>query len=531
MAETTLTQQQMLLDPEIGPYLIGLMESAKLQGTLSKDNVIPEYKFADFTPKQKQAFEMASKGIGSYEQFFDKSGQLYDTAKQQFQQLPQFGSKAIEAISDARSYAEPYMKTAAGKYGAVTDLAAKGVSTTAKGAEQAQPLLKTSAETYSSLPKYTEEALKTTQAGREAAMGKIGEAAKGYSGLTDYANEAQRLAAAGAQGFDPSSVSKYMDPYQQQVIRNSLDEMRRQSDISQQAAAAQAVKAGAFGGSRFGVQQAELARNLAQAQNQKIAELMSQGYTTAQATALTAFEAEQKRKQVEAGTALSAGELSGKGASGIESLAAKEFGMSQAEADRQSAIAQAAKDKAAGIASLAGETADIAKGVGAQQLTAANLEGTAASGIESLAGKEFGMGKDISGTQLAAGELSGKGAQGIASLGEAEQNLGKAKQAAGQADVSFLANIGAQERADQQARLDAERVLELENQNQPWDILNKVSDIYKGVPSGSTTTGSTTAQSPTTASSILGNTMSIYGALSEANKPTTTGYTGYTGYK
>ena len=460
---TTLTQQQVLMDPEVGPYLIGLMESAKKQGTLSKDVVIPDYKFADFTPKQKQAFEMAQQGIGSYEQFFDKTGNMYDQAAQQFSQLPQFGGKAVEAVTAGKAAAQPLMGTAAEKYGNISDIAGKGVSTTAAGAAAAQPLLTSAAEQYGN--------------------------------LSSYGSEAQRLAAAGAAGFDPASVSQYMDPYQKQVISNAMDEMRRQSDISQQAAAAQAVRAGAFGGSRFGVQQAELARNLAQAQNQKIAELMSQGYTQAQATALTAFENEQRRKQMEASTALSAGELAGKGAQGI--------------------------------ASLAGETADIAKGVGATQLAAAQAEATAAGGIESLAGKEFGMGKDISNTQLAAGELAGKGAQGIASLGEAEQNLGKAQQAAGQADVSFLANIGAQERADEQARLDAARTLELQKQNQPWDILQKVSDIYKGVPSGSTTTGSTTTQAPSTASQILGNTMSIYGALNQANNPTTSGYSGY----
>lgn len=527
MAETTLTQQQTLMDPEIGPYLIGLMESAKQQGTLSKDAVIPEYKFADFTPEQKQAFQMAQQGIGSYQQFFDKSGALYGDAAKQFAALPKFGTEAVKSVSDAKAAAEPYMGTAAEKYGKVSDIAGQGIATTKAGAEAAKPLLSTAEGSYLTLPTYAKEAAATTAAGREAALGKTGQAAKGYESLTGYADTAQRLAAAGAQGFDPASTAKFMDPYQQQVIRNAMDEMRRQSDISQQTAAAQAVKAGAFGGSRFGVQQAELARNLAQAQDQKIAELMSQGYTNAQATALTAFEQEQKRKQVEAGTALSAGELAGKGASGIESLAAKEFAMADTEAGRQAAVADAERAKAAGIASLAGETADIAKGVGAQQLTAAQLEGTAASGIESLAGKEFGMGKDISGTQLAAGELAGKSAQGIASLGEAEQNLGKATQAAGQADVSFLANIGAEQQAHEQAIKDAERALAVQQQNQPWDVLQKVSDIYKGVPSGSTTTGATTVQSPTTASQILGNTMSIYGAINQANKPTTTGYTGY----
>ena len=75
---------------------------------------------------------------------------------------------------------------------------------------------------------------------------------------------------AAQQVLDPSQISTYMDPYQQQVTQEALKELQRQADIASQRTAAEAVAAGAFGGSRFGVREAEEARNLAQVKSQKI---------------------------------------------------------------------------------------------------------------------------------------------------------------------------------------------------------------------------------------------------------------------
>jgi hypothetical protein len=54
-----------------------------------------------------------------------------------------------------------------------------------------------------------------------------------------------------------------MDPYQQAVTQEALKEVDRQAAMAQNQLAGQAVKAGAFGGSRFGIQQSELARSAA----------------------------------------------------------------------------------------------------------------------------------------------------------------------------------------------------------------------------------------------------------------------------
>jgi len=87
---------------------------------------------------------------------------------------------------------------------------------------------------------------------------------------------------AAQQVLDPSQISTYMDPYQQQVTQEALAELQRQADIQSQRTAAEAIAAGAFGGSRFGVREAEEARNLAQVKSQRIFEDLSRNYLQAQ---------------------------------------------------------------------------------------------------------------------------------------------------------------------------------------------------------------------------------------------------------
>lgn len=87
---------------------------------------------------------------------------------------------------------------------------------------------------------------------------------------------------AGVKALDPSQVGTYMDPYQQQVTQEALKELDRQAAMQGQRTSAEAVAAGAFGGSRFGVREAEEARNLAQVKSQRIFEDLSRNYLQAQ---------------------------------------------------------------------------------------------------------------------------------------------------------------------------------------------------------------------------------------------------------
>jgi hypothetical protein len=106
-----------------------------------------------------------------------------------------------------------------------------------------------------------------------------------------------------AQAYDPNQAASYMNPYQQQVTQNALGEMRRQANIAQTGAAAQAVGAGAFGGTREGVQRAETERGVQDLMQQRIMQDYANNYAQAQQAAMQGFESQQQR-QLAGGQAL-----------------------------------------------------------------------------------------------------------------------------------------------------------------------------------------------------------------------------------
>ena len=99
-----------------------------------------------------------------------------------------------------------------------------------------------------------------------------------------------------AQAYNPSAAAAYMNPYQKEVTQQGLLEMRRQADIARQGQAAQAVGAGAFGGTREGVQRAEFERNVQDQMQQRIMQDYAQNYLQAQQAAMQGFEAQQGRQ-------------------------------------------------------------------------------------------------------------------------------------------------------------------------------------------------------------------------------------------
>ena len=106
-----------------------------------------------------------------------------------------------------------------------------------------------------------------------------------------------------AQSYDPTSAKAFMDPYQQNVTQEALKEYERQADIAKTGLATSAQKAGAFGGSRMGVQEAELDRNLADIKSRRVFEDMSRNYQQAQGASMGSF-ADQQQRQLAAGQGL-----------------------------------------------------------------------------------------------------------------------------------------------------------------------------------------------------------------------------------
>ena len=103
---------------------------------------------------------------------------------------------------------------------------------------------------------------------------------------------------AGSMGqFDPESYKAFMNPFQREVIDNFTKESQRQFNIARQGRAAQAIGAGAFGGGREGVLEAEAQRGFQDRLGSGIANLLAGGFDRAQTQAQKAFEDQRAAQQ------------------------------------------------------------------------------------------------------------------------------------------------------------------------------------------------------------------------------------------
>jgi len=91
-----------------------------------------------------------------------------------------------------------------------------------------------------------------------------------------------------------TQLDPYLNPFQQQVIDQTMQELDRRGATAQQNLAGQAQQAGAFGGSRFGVQEAELGRGLQDARAQALTQLNQQNY----AQAMGGFQNQMERERL-----------------------------------------------------------------------------------------------------------------------------------------------------------------------------------------------------------------------------------------
>jgi len=141
-------------------------------------------------------------------------------------------------------------------------------------------------------------------------------------GTTGYA--ASQLAGIGGAPTQ-AELDAYMNPFQQSVIDATMSELDKQGALAQQNLATQAQQAGAFGGSRFGVQEAELGGNLQDARARALAQLNMQNFGQAQAGVQNQLERERL-------AALGIGALGQQQAqlgSGLASLGAQTQGLAQ----------------------------------------------------------------------------------------------------------------------------------------------------------------------------------------------------------
>ena len=88
--------------------------------------------------------------------------------------------------------------------------------------------------------------------------------------------------AGGVTGLDPQAYQGFFNPFTTEVIQQAEQDIARQGAIQQNALNAQAVGAGAFGGSRQGIQNTELGRNILEQQARTAAQLRLAGFGQSQ---------------------------------------------------------------------------------------------------------------------------------------------------------------------------------------------------------------------------------------------------------
>lgn len=246
-----------------------------------------------------------------------------------------------------------------------------------------------------------------------------------------------------AAGFDPTSVSQYMNPYEDAVVQQALADVQRSGDIARTQADAQGVASGAFGGSRQGVQRAEMGRNVLDTQARTAAGLRSSGYQSAMGQAQQAFMDQQRRAQGEAQFRTQSGQQA------FENAQRRAQAEAQFRTQSGQQAFEAAKQRQMGIG----------------------------SGIASMAGQMAGIGS----------QQAGIGAQ---QLGAAQQ-----MQSMKLRDLGFQQQAGQQQRGLAQAQLDARRANAMKQLYEPYGRISWLSDIYKGAPSSQSTLGSMQAPS------------------------------------
>ena len=346
------------------------------------------------------------------------------------------------------------------------------------------------------------------------------------SGAADFSGSQALLQQAGGRdlnratrSYDPASAKAFMDPYKLQVLDETIKQMDRQSKLAGQNLSAQAIRSGAFGGEREGVQRAEMERNLLDQKTAATANLLSQGYGQSQAQAMQAFEQQQARQMQAAGQRANIGQQVGAQAAQQAQLGQSAAGLYGNLAQQQAAVGQ-------GLGQLGVQQAQLGQGAANIYSQAAQQYGNLASQGGALAGQESAINQNIAnlmmqqsqarnqaaqtaagiygqqaqqyqGLAQGVGQLAGQQfniaqqqAQGLGQLGGQLGQLGvqagalgQTSQALQQGDINFLYNTGqAQQAYDQQVK-DAERATKLQTIYAPYQQAGFLSDIYKGAPS------------------------------------------------
>ena len=219
-------------------------------------------RIADFSPREKLAMQMADTGIGAFQPYFNRAAGLSEEALATLAGgTSEAKAQLLRSLQQGEDYTRTGLDRAVGAEGEFRGQLSEAERLAREGQALSDPYLK------------------------EA----IGEARRSVSDQQGYLQEAQDFTRASTAGFDPSSVSDYMDPYEDQVVQQAMKDIREsqaKSDIGRRAGE---VGQGAFGGARSRLTQEESDRVTGRGLMDAVAGIRSRGFEGSRSAAMGEF--------------------------------------------------------------------------------------------------------------------------------------------------------------------------------------------------------------------------------------------------
>ena len=294
-----------------------------------------------------------------------------------------------------------------------------------------------------------------------------------------------------------SDLSRYMNQYDSQVIDNTLGDMDRARQMQQQSSGASATAAGAFGGSRHALREAENNRNYYDQAAKTTSALRQAGFNNAQQMGLNDLQStlQANLANQNANNAASQFGASAANTAGLTNAAAanraNEFG---ASALNQAAQQYAAQQQAANqFGAQANNNANLAN---QSSLNQANQFGAQANNNAALANQSsFNQANQFNATQNQNAQLANQSA----GLAGSQQRLAAGRQLGDLSNLGFgmgqtltgnLAQDGAMKQGLNQLLIDAVKNQYGQYQQSPYNSIGLLSQALGASPVPQTTTTS-----------------------------------------
>tara|TARA_R110002124_G_scaffold13560_5_gene62259 strand:- start:3093 stop:5159 length:2067 start_codon:yes stop_codon:yes gene_type:complete len=434
---------------------------------------VPLQDTSGLNPLELQARQRAQEGLGQFQPYFTQQQDLINEAIGQ--------SRRAEQLQD------PYFSQAEQQYG-------QGLDSTLSGIDQARQMSGNVTDQFG-------RRLSDVEQRGEGAAGRFGQELRGIeSGVAgsvdEFGNrlgESESLLRGTLGGYDPSMTSQFYNPYEDRVVDQTIQDVMDAGDKQDISARAQAIGAGAFGGSRARLGAEERREALGRGLGEALAGIRQGGFQQAQQTGMAEFARQRDAERA--------------AASGLSGFAGSRFGAQQGLGQTLTSGAQQRLAADKGVIDLLGQGAQSRYGAGT------NLAGNLQQYGQSAGAARQGMGGNL----LNIGQQRGAGAaalgSNLANYGSQMGNMGANIEQLRSGQRSELAGYGQQGRSISEQENLRNYQQQLQQQLRPMQTIQGIGALLPGYQQASTNIQSQYGQAPDPTATGLGAAFSAYGAL------------------